>query len=382
MKMLSEIWSQVQENLLPFLEEVLDEPLTDKLRQLVSILEVVRIEEYVRPRHWQWMGRTRRERGPIARAFVVKAVYNLPTTALLLEMLRNQPNLRRICGWQRSSQIPSISTFSRAFAEFARDGLGDKVHQSLVAKHITGEDITENIVMHISRDSTEIEAREKPAPKVKVEKVKVEPEAQAKPKYKRGRPKKNEKREPPPLKRLHKQLQQTPEEAIAELPRVCDVGAKLNTKGRLHWWQGWKFHIDWADGALPVNALTTSASLHDSQVAIPMSAITSRRITYLYELADSAYDASLILEHTRSLGHVPIIDQHSRRKDLIPFDPATKHRYKERTVAERGNSRLKDEFGLRHLRVRGYAKAHLHNMLGLVSLFADQALKLFGCQIT
>ena len=129
-----------------------------------------------------------------------------------------------------------------------------------------------------------------------------------------------------------------------------------------------------------MNALTTSASLHDSQVAIPMSTLTSRRITYLYELADSAYDAELIHGHSRSLGHVPIIDQHTRRKDRIPFDPAMKHRYQERTVAERGNSRLKDEFGLRNLRVRGYAKAHLHNMLGLVALFADQALKLFGCQ--
>ena len=109
-----------------------------------------------------------------------------------------------------------------------------------------------------------------------------------------------------------------------------------------------------------------------------MTTITSRRVTYLYELADAAYDARLIREHSRSLEHVPIIDQNRRRKDIIPFDPATRQRYKERTVAERGNSRLKDEFGLRHLRVRGHPKAHLHNMFGIIALFADQVLKLFG----
>jgi len=376
MKMLSEIWFQVQVKLFPHLEAVMEEPLTERLKQLVGILEVLRIEEHVRPGWRQWMGRMRLDRRPMARAFVAKAVYNLPTTELLLDMLHNQPSLRRICGWERRSEIPSLSTFSRAFAEFAAESLGDRVHQALVADHITGEDITENIVHHISRDSTEVEAREKPVPKDKKESA----EAQAKVKRNRGRPKKDEKREPPPPTRLQKQMKQTPEEAIAELPIVCDVGAKLDTKGHMHWWQGWKLHIDWTDGGLPVNALTTSASLHDSQVAIPMSTITSRRVTYLYELADSAYDANLIHEHSRSLGHVPIIDQHGRRKDIIPFDPATERRYRERTVAERGNSRLKDEFGLRHLRVRGHPKAHLHNMLGLIALFADQALKLFGFQ--
>ena len=44
-------------------------------------------------------------------------------------------------------------------------------------------------------------------------------------------------------------------------------------------------------------------------------------------------------------------------------------------MAERGNSRLKDEFGCHHLRVRGHAKAHLHVMLGVLALFADQLLK-------
>jgi len=46
-----------------------------------------------------------------------------------------------------------------------------------------------------------------------------------------------------------------------------------------------------------------------------------------------------------------------------------------RSNAERGNSRLKDSFGLRFVRVRGHAKVHLHTMLGVLALFADQLLK-------
>jgi Transposase DDE domain len=61
----------------------------------------------------------------------------------------------------------------------------------------------------------------------------------------------------------------------------------------------------------------------------------------------------------------------------MPFDPAMKRRFRERTTAERGNSRLKDEFGCRQVRVRGHAKVHLHLMFGVLALFADQLFKIF-----
>jgi len=56
-------------------------------------------------------------------------------------------------------------------------------------------------------------------------------------------------------------------------------------------WKGYNLHIDTIDGDIPVNALPSSASLHDSQVASPLIQSTSERITYLYDLMDSAYDA-------------------------------------------------------------------------------------------
>ena len=53
-------------------------------------------------------------------------------------------------------------------------------------------------------------------------------------------------------------------------------------------------------------------------------------------------------------------------------------RYRERNNAERGNSRLKDSFGLRYIYVRGHAKVDLHIHFAVLVLFADQILKPFG----
>ena len=63
--------------------------------------------------------------------------------------------LRRICGWERRSEVPSESVFSRAFAEFSDTQLPQRVHEALIWN--THRD---RLVGHLSRDSTAIEARE------------------------------------------------------------------------------------------------------------------------------------------------------------------------------------------------------------------------------
>ena len=78
-------------------------------------------------------------------------------------------------------------------------------------------------------------------------------------------------------------------------------------------WIGYKLHIDTADGDIPVSCILTSASVHDSQVAIPLATMTAGRLINLYDLMDSAYDAAEIKAHSRELGHVPIIDVNPRR---------------------------------------------------------------------
>jgi len=330
----------LQRNLIPLLEECWERPLTEKERQLVSILELVHIEKFaVRlPRRF---GRKPRERQALARALVAKAVYNHPHTRATMEALRGSPVFRRLCGFVRRTDIPSESTFSRAFAEFAEMGLGEKVHQALVAQWVTPE-----LVGHISRDATAIEGREKPRAK--------------------------------PETRLERQCRQSAPEALAELPVHCDVGTKKNSKGYKETWIGYKVHADVTDCCLPISLALTAASLHDSQVAIPLMKLTSARVDYLYDVMDAAYDAQPIYAVSRSLGHVPIIDRNARGREVIPMAPHEAARYKERTVAERFNSRLKEEFGGSNVMVRGAQKVGLHLMFGVIALFADQLLKLIN----
>lgn len=73
---------------------------------------------------------------------------------------------------------------------------------------------------------------------------------------------------------------------------------------------------------------------------------------------------------------MPLIDHNPRRGEKIAFAPSEAQRYKERTQAERTNARLKDDFGGRHIRVRGNAKVMSHLMFGVLALTADQLLRL------
>jgi hypothetical protein len=106
----------------------------------------------------------------LARAFVAKAVYDLPTTRALIDMLHASPTLRRLCGWEHPSQIPSEATFSRAMGEFAASELPQRVHRACLTHH-RGD----KLVGHVARDSTKIEAREKPVVSPKTQTPAVAP---------------------------------------------------------------------------------------------------------------------------------------------------------------------------------------------------------------
>ena len=345
---LSQFWLTVQGGLFGWLEAELGE-LSPKQKQLVKILEMVRIESFVKPSA-RVKGRPQEDRQAIARSFIAKAVYHQETTRQLLERLGSDVSLRRICGWERLGAIPSEATFSRAFAEFARSELPARVHEALIEQYQKPQ-----LIGHISRDATAISAREKAAKKEKVAKVKGEPT------------------------RLQRQAGMTLAEMLTDLPAVSDCGTKRNSKGHPSYWVGYKLHLDVADGGIPISCILTSASVNDSQVAIPLATMTAQRVTNLYDLMDSAYDAALIRERSLALGHVPLIDGHTRRGGLKPqFAPHEAQRYKERTTIERVFARLKEEFGARTVRVRGPAKVMTSLLFGIVALTADQLLRLIA----
>ena len=295
--------------------------------------------------------------------------------------------LRQLCGWRSPRSLPHESKFSRAFAEFADSQLPQQLHAAVI-------EATQGprLIGHIARDSTAIEAREhvpealmeqKRAAKIEKKKAK-----RGKPQRRKGAFVRAKARERGT--RLKQQRQQKLSTMLANLPRQCDIGAKKNSQGNEQYWRGYKLHLDVADGQLPISAVLTSASVHDSQVAIPLMTLTSQRVDYLYDLMDSAYDAEHIHNQSRQLNHVPIIAIHGRRGTKKPSQlpkafPATatpeltwaeQERFKTRTMSERVNARLKDEFGASHLRVRGAVKAMAHLMFGVLALTVDQWLRM------
>jgi Transposase DDE domain/Transposase domain (DUF772) len=349
----------LQDRLFPALQQELG-PLGEREEEFVRALALLQLDGFVGVQ--QGRGRPAHDRACLARAFLARSVFNLPTTRALMERLRCDQVLRRLCGWERAADIPHESAFSRAFAEFAASQFPQRVHAALVQRTQA-----ERLIGHILRDSTAIEAREKPQPKVK-----PAPPAPRARRAKPGKPKPPEK-----MTRLDRQCSgsMSLEQMLDELPRACDVGCKTNSKGSKTFWIGYQLHVDVADGQIPISCVLTSASLNDMQVAVPLAEMTARQVTNCYDLMDTGYDSYQIREHSEKLGHVPIIPQKKRGSQEPVMDPHRQVRFRERTGVERVYSRLKDEYGGKFVRVRGWAKVMAHLMFGILALTADQILR-------
>jgi hypothetical protein len=376
----------LQSELFPALEQE-GPALTEEHRRFLSVLTMLPLRRFV-PCAGGWMGRPQRDRYSIACAFLAKAVLKLATTRQLLERLAADTRLMQLCGWEYPHQIPHEATFSRAFAEFAEMKLGEITHEVLIRE--THQD---RIVGHIARDSSAIHAWERfpetPSQKraKQAQAKRKKPRSSAKGRWS-GKTRKTKPTSGGRDTRIERQKTMTVEQMLSEIPRECSIGVKLNSRRQPKYWIGYKLHLDVADGQIPVTALLSSANVHDSQLSVPLSTISSDRVTYLYEVMDSAYDAVSLREYSQQLGHVAIIDPKapqnqttqlpSRRKQPRQLTPAEHIRYRERTMVERVYSRLKNEFGASSIRVRGAKKVMTHLMFGVLALTADQLLKLGG----
>jgi transposase len=383
--LLAQHWSVTQHELIPFLRNQ-HNFLTPKLEQIIRTLEWVRVEEHLYKSYGE-IGRPAHDRSDFARAFVAKAVLGLERTRDLIERLEVDARLKRICGFMMHKELPSESTFSRVFAELSESQLASKAHAAMI-KAALGD----QLIGHISRDATAIEARERAhtmsttkAKEVVISKAtelfegrpkEVLASAPVVTVKRRGRPKKGEVRPAPALGKVAEQRQKTVVEMIAAMPKQCDIGIKKNAKGFMVSWKGWKLHLDTADCGVVISSLVSAASMHDSMAAIPLMRVSSSRVTYCYELMDAAYSSIEIHEESTALGHVALIDHNPRGGEKKEFAPHEAERYKERAQAERTNARLKDEFGLRQIWVRGFEKASSHMSFAVLALTADQLMRL------
>lgn len=368
---LSQMWFNLQYKLFPLLEENLGE-LSEQNKEVASILELIRIESFLPDYRWE-DGRPSKDRHRIARAYIAKMVLKLPYTIQLVNLLERDKQLKAICGWDIEGSIPHESTFSRAFSEFARIALPEKVHQALVR-----EIYKDGIVGHIGIDSTPLIGREKA---LKKEGTSQERKKAANERYIREK-------KGIEIGRKRKQMTQTVDEMITELPNSCDIGMKRNSQGNSMVWKGYKLHAAVDDHGIAVAAILTSASLNDCEVGIPLMAKSNKVVRNFYDLMDSAYDVPEIKEYSRSLGHVPIIDTHARstiqkekkeieakRRRLVGFCTAEDRRYKHRFSKERFNALFKEYFGGNNIQYKGSSKVFCHAMFGVLTCTAITLLR-------
>ena len=372
---LSKMWLKIlnfNSTLFPALQEQLG-VFSPKEEKLIRILDFAEIEKFVSevkitnpPKH----------RKEIARAFIAKSVYNLQTTRDLIDRLKVDRVLRIICGWRYVRSIPHESTFSRVYEEFANSKIADKTHQAFIEEYLS-----DTLFFYNSTDSTAIDVREKPLKKEKVPQVKK----------KRGRKRKDDPTPAAPkeLSVCNQQLVMTSTaQMLASISTSTDIGRKINAKGNGYAWIGGKLHLGVVDGDIPITAIYTCASVHDSQVAIPVIHETSQRVDYLYDLCDKAYDSEPIEAFSKRCGHTPIIDVNPRNceetktalegqkiLEKMGFNTPMSNHYNHRSSVERVNSYLKDSFGCKHIYVKGATKVASHLMFGVLALCIHQSIK-------
>jgi hypothetical protein len=244
---------------------------------------------------------------------------------------------------------------------------------------------------YIARDSTAISARQRIPEETRKTPPAPKPPAHKPYKTKDGMHQRKARRKKGPHPRaqasqrgvrLERQKHMTLDEMLADLPRECSRGAKTNKQGDRKYWRGYKFHWDVSDnGRIPISCVLTGASLHDSQVAIPLMLMSAERVRWRCELMDCAYDAKLIRERIKKLSHEALIQPHPAHKRSMrenSFSEEDKQRFKKRTIVEQLNARLKDEFGGRMIYVRGAVKIMAHLMFGVVAITVDQLLRFSG----
>jgi transposase len=378
---LSKMWTKVlnlEKSLFPALKEELRlEALSQKEQKLISILDFAQIEKNITVVSITNIPKDREE---IARAFIAKSVYNIQTTRDLIDRLHCDRTLRILCGWRYKTDIPSESKFSRAFKELSEMQIAQRTHEQFVKEYLS-----KKIFHYNATDATKIPLRQKPVKKDKMEKVK----------HKAGRPKKGETREPikPTILKQQKELQNI-EEKLSLISTDCGVGIKQNSKGNREVWIGGKLHISAVDGDIPVTAFYSGANVHDSSVALPLIQETSKRVNYLYDLQDAGYDADIIREFSTSLGHRPIIDINPKNSkelkaqiELMEHETKTfqyinqhlncdEEHYNQRSMVERVNKYLKDDFGCDKIYYQGATKVASVLAFGILSICIHQSLQL------
>ena len=102
----------------PFMREEFGE-LDEMDRLFVTVCESVVKPEAFEYAKWKGIGRPTTNRTSVFKAFLFKALYDIPTTRELARRLRRDMRARRLCGWNSAGDVPSEGQFSVVNKEFA-----------------------------------------------------------------------------------------------------------------------------------------------------------------------------------------------------------------------------------------------------------------------
>jgi hypothetical protein len=200
---------------------------------------------------WCGNGCPPHDRPALCKTYIAKAVWDFATTRDLIDAILHRPALRRLCGWESLGEVPPACAAMRRGRQVGSNLLA-RVRPACAAARQAGA---------FARD---------------------------------GRP--------------QRQLQRDLKANLADLPTACDWGCKKNSQAKVEYWPGYKANLDAIDGDIPVSFILTSASVHDSQVAIPLAQMTAERIANLYDLSDAAFQSPGGTAYGLESGHHPCQD--------------------------------------------------------------------------
>ncbi|MCY4541860.1 MAG: transposase [Rhodobacteraceae bacterium] len=254
-----------------------------------------------------------KDRVAIARAFVAKATWGMKTTRELLDRLKFDKSLRRMCGWVIQREVPSEATFSHAFAEFA----ATEALARVCTRTWSGKSMTAVwwVMLPVMRR-----------------------------RWKASLP--------------GRQAKQRPSRMLADLPQECNVGRKANAKGTA-----------WLGGAASCTWTLPTAGFHSAAFRLR----PGERVDHLHVLMDSACNANAIRTFRAAAGRQAIIAPNPRRdkakKERMALEAkARRHacftspselRYRLRSGVELAYGRPENEFG-GSVFVRGAARLFAH----------------------
>jgi transposase len=209
------------------LQDVFEEYLTDEHKKFLHIVRVLEGTQKPLVRSYAGTGRIPYQYQPFVRSVLAKCFFKIDTTTQFIRRLQTDSNLRLLCGFEK---VPGKSTFSRNFAALSGTAVMSGTLDTMVKEAHAGQ-----AVYHVIRDSTAIEAREKP--------LKKPGKAEKKGKKRRGRPKKGEIRPAKPETAIERQVHESLEDSLKNIDTACARGCKKNSHGAVRFWTGYKLHL-------------------------------------------------------------------------------------------------------------------------------------------